>query len=180
MPFSPFFFNIGVRGGSSTPNRRSRRSAAPYYIHMAQRAHAGANSSPTPHSHADIRTSTCTARHGLFNGPGFAGVRRSARALGRLQCSRQLNVARSSPNRAPVRATRRRLRLELGGPSKTIDPTVSDLRGGLSAGGSGSSGSVRLHRSQRCSARAGKRHRQVARRAGLAGWDGTGGARFAP
>ena len=156
------------------------RSAARYYICMGRQAHAAAHSSPTPHSHANIRISACAARRELSNGPRYAGVRRSARALGRLQCSRQLNVARSSPNRAPVRATRRRLRLVLGGPSKTIDPAVSDLRGGLSAGGSGSSGSVRLHRSQRCSARAGKRHRQVARRAGLAGWDGTGGARFAP
>ena len=79
-----------------------------------------------------------------------------------------------------MRATTRRLRLGLGGPSKIIDPAVSDLRDGLYAGGSGSSWSVRLQCSQRSSARAGKRHRHVARRAGLAGWDGAGGARIAP
>ena len=153
----------------ATPMPRSPRSVARYYICMGRQAHAAAHSSPTPHIHADIRTPTCAARQELSNGPRYAGERRSARAQGRLQCRRQRKRCQRQPESGTGRATTRRRRLLLDGPSTTIDPAVSGLRDGLSAGGAGSSGAVRLQRSQRCSARAGKRHRQVARRAGLAG-----------
>ena len=147
---------------------------------MAQQAHAGANRSPTPHIHADISISSCVARRELFYGSRHAGARRSVRAQGRLQCCRQHKRCPQQTESGTGRATTQRRRLFLGGPAQIIDPVVSDLRNGLRACGSGSSESVRLQRSQSCSARAGKRHRQVARRAGLAGWDGAGGAGFAP